>query len=121
MAVAEASLRISMLAISFGLMEVRAFWLSCPVDPIGLDTSWDAGFRMIPSTTYSGSLEPLKELVPRILMLTAPPGALVPVVTCTPAARPCSNLSKEVDWAACTSSILTEETEPVMSLFLTVP
>ena len=78
-----------MLAMSLGLRPSREFtdsslpelslpWLSI----LGLS---EVVIRM-PSTTYKGSLEPLREVTPRMRMETLPSGAPLELRTCTPAA-----------------------------------
>ncbi len=124
-AVAEASLRISIEAISCGEIEARgldAVIFELPDDvpePIGsLSVSVSIIF---PSTTYSGWLSPRRDDVPRIWMLTAPPGAELPVVTCTPAALPSSIWSNDIERALSSASGVTEVSDPVRSLFFIVP
>src|SRR3546814_967250 len=58
--------------------------------------------RGIPSTTTSGALEPLMELIPRTLTVAPPCGlSLFRFITCSPETRPCSSDSKlpEELWA----------------------
>ena len=98
MAVAEASLRISILAISCGLIP-RSPFDSSSISPL-MSEPVGASDMMIPSTTYSGSLDPLREVTPLILIDTPAPGAALFDTTSTPAAAPVSIWSSDVVLAA---------------------
>src|SRR5690606_37874899 len=74
-----------------------------------------------PSTTYKGSLLPLKEVVPRIRIDISPPGVPLGCMTDTPAALPC-NAWPTLTLGRCSrSSVETEETAVVTSPHLTEP
>ena len=77
MAVAEASFNTEKESISFGLIEDNT-----PLEPV--TPSFDIGK---PSIIIKGSLEPLMEAPPRILIWDPEPGAPL-VLTLTPAIRP---------------------------------
>ena len=111
MAVAEASLRTVKLSMSSGLMEESGS--DMPEMP-SLDTGR-------PSMTMSGSLEALMEEPPRTRMVAPEPGIPEPEVTTTPALLPRRRSAGEVMTPLLMSSPLTVETEPVRSLFFTVP
>ena len=64
---------------------------------------------------------PLKLLVPLILTLIPEPGAALFCITCTPDARPCKSWSTEFDWVATSSLTETDDIEPEISFFKTVP
>jgi len=74
-----------------------------------------------PSTTYSGSLFPVMEAVPRTRMEMPPPGVALAEVTCTPAAAPCSTWSSEATGVVRIASVFTELTAPVTSRRRSVP
>ena len=61
------------------------------------------------------------EFIPLILIVAPLPGAPEPCVTKTPAARPAKARSKEIEANLLKSSAFTVDTDPVKSLFLTVP
>ena len=85
--------------------------LRFPASPIGT-----------PSTTTSGELDPLMELMPRTRTVTPPSGLSFELsITVRPATRPWSNLSIDPDETCVTSEALTEATLPVRSLFFIVP
>ena len=111
MAVADASLRTVKLSMSSGLME--AIGSDMPEMP-SLDTGR-------PSITYSGVLEALMEEPPRMRTVAPEPGIPSPAVTTTPALLPRRRSVGEVTTPLLISSALTVETEPVRSLFFTVP
>ena len=111
MAVAEASFRTVKLSMSLGLMEESAS--ETPLMPVSE--------RGRPSTTTRGLLLAFREEPPRILMVLAEPGAPSPIVTTTPADLPWSRSDGDVTIPLLSWSAFTEEIEPVMSLFLTVP
>ena len=77
-AVADASLRISMEAISSGLRPIRPFTSSSipssPPPRVPTEISPEV-FMIIPSTTYKGCELELNELAPRMMTLTPPSGA----------------------------------------------
>ena len=104
MAVAEASLRISIDSISSGF---NTF-------PIEVSSGK-------PSTTYRGALLWVTELLPRITMLRSLPGWPSLLVACTPATRPARASSKFDTGAFCMSSTSTLATAPVRSLRVVVP
>ena len=99
MAVEEASFKISMEAISAGLISFKLPFISGN-----------------PSTTYNGSFPDCMEPAPRIRNMGDSPGALL-VNTATPGARPCNDSSGLFEVTAVISAALTEVTEPVRSLF----
>ncbi len=76
--------------------------------------------RGTPSTTIRGSLEALSDEPPRIRIVPEPSGP-PEVVTTTPGVCPTSISCTEVASPASISSGLTTATEPVASLFFTVP
>ena len=104
-ALADASLSTSILTISAGFICFRS-----PASPKGN-----------PSTTTRGALDPFNELPPRIRTVDDAPGSCDELTTCKPAARPCSKLSTELAGISCNLSIFTVATEPVRSLFFTLP
>lgn len=97
--------------MSLGLMEESAS--ETPLMPVSE--------RGRPSTTTRGLLLAFREEPPRILMVLAEPGAPSPIVTTTPADLPWSRSDGDVTIPLLSWSAFTEEIEPVMSLFLTVP
>ena len=111
MAVAEASFSTVKLSMSSGLMEDSGS--DMPEMP-SLETGR-------PSMTMSGSLEALMEEPPRIRMVAPAPGIPEPAVTTTPALLPRRRSAGVVMTPLLISSALTVETDPVRSLFLTVP
>ena len=119
MAVADASFNISIDSISFGLIADKAPMRGPSVTPV--DISPASLFTSMPSITYKGSLPALMDVVPLIRIEVSAPGLPDNCVTCTPAALPCSAWSKDVTGTALRSSAFTETTEPVRSLFFTVP
>ena len=124
MAVAEASFRISMEAMSFGLRPSREFTPSSEMLlslPLVIIVGVEAVVIRTPSTTYSGSLEPFSEVMPRMRMATLPSGTPELLRTWTPAAWPCRSWSRDLLPAASSSAMRTEVTEPVRSLRRTPP
>ena len=73
----------------------------------------------MPSTTYSGALEPVIELPPLMTISSAFPGVPSFEVTLTPAALPAKAWSKLTVAVLARSSTLILDTEPVKSFFLT--
>ncbi|MNI39268.1 hypothetical protein D3C73_934470 [compost metagenome] len=86
--------------------------LFCVCEPTGSAT---------PSTTYKGLLLVLIELNPLILMLVCPPGRPELVFTCTPEIRPANAWFNDDAGRSCSSVAFTTPTDPVKSVFLTVP
>ena len=80
-----------------------------------------ASFTGNPSITYRGSLFPTIEFVPLILILTGAPGEPLFALTCTPAALPDKACIRFADGTALISLLETEDIEPVISDFLTIP
>src|SRR5690606_1849074 len=74
-----------------------------------------------PSIMYSGLLEVLMELKPRILTLVCPPGRPEFVFTCTPGTRPAIAWFKDEGGRSCSCDARTEPTAPVRSDFLLEP
>ena len=74
-----------------------------------------------PSTTYRGSFEPLKEVVPRTLTVIPPPGAPVGCCTATPAALPWMACAAEMMGRFSSASSPMVDTAVVRSLRLTAP
>ena len=111
MAVADASFRTVKLSMSSGLMEESGS--DMPAMP-----SFETGR---PSMTMSGLWSALRDAVPRMRMVAPAPGIPEPAVTTTPALLPRSRSAGVVMTPLLSSSALTVETEPVRSLFLTVP
>ena len=103
MAVEEASFSTSIDWISEGLMPSR------PLE------------EMIPSITYKGSLLLLIEVVPRTRTFMPAPGTPLVAVTSTPGVRPWSIFSTRFTGWFLNCLVDTPETDPVKSLFLTVP
>ena len=104
MAAAEASFSTSIDSMSLGLIS---------------DKFPEKG---IPSKITKGLFDAVMEFVPRISIVFDDPSALEEFsVTCKPAATPwsiCSTLTLVFDSS---TSLFTETTEPVMSLFFCVP
>ena len=103
MAVDEASFSTSIDWMSLGFS---------PPNPLG---------DIMPSMTYSGSLLLLMEVVPRTRTFIPAPGNPLEAVTSTPAARPCSTSSTRRTGWFLNWRVLTPATDPVRSLFFTVP
>ncbi len=103
MAVAEASLRTSILLTSFGLISAR--------DPI----------KGIPSSTISGLLSPVSERSPRIRICIVAPGLVEVCDIATPAKRPCKACEILDDGMSRSLSPLIETTEPVTASFRCIP
>ncbi len=74
-----------------------------------------------PSITYSGSVLPLIDVVPRTRTEMPPPGALDACVTTTPAAVPWSSWSSDCTGAFSRAEVDTVATEPVTSARRRVP
>ena len=70
---------------------------------------------------YSGLQSALREAPPRMRTVAPEPGIPEPAVTTTPALLPRSMSAGDEMTPLLISSALTVETEPVRSLFLTVP
>ena len=102
MAVAEASFKISIEAISSGEISFR---LS----------------KGKPSTIIKGLFPPATETLPRITILEFPPGRASPRFTCTPAARPLNNSETFVVGSLLASSTSTLTTDPITLLFFWLP
>ena len=75
----------------------------------------------IPSSTTSGSLDPLRELAPLNLTLIPPSGSSVFLIILSPVLRPCNRSPTLFTGIDSIASVLIVETEPVRSLFLTEP
>src|SRR4051812_23364051 len=114
MAVAEASFSTSMLSMSLGLSDASGFDgteavarppLQEVLEQIPGDDASGSFSMGKPSITYSGSLLPVMEEVPRTRMVMPPPGVLDAVVTCTPAAAPCSTWSSEATGERCRAAV----------------
>ena len=103
MAVALASFKISMLAMSLGLMSLKL---------PGNGT---------PSRMMYGSVPAVIERTPRIWMLGAAPGTLEPDVTVTPATAPWMACATLATGSRSSRSCGTEVTEPVTSARFWVP
>ena len=75
-----------------------------------------------PSTTINGALLAVSEVLPLILILIGAPGS-PPLLDCitTPAARPWIACAASNTGKAFNSSAVTEDTAPVISLFLREP
>src|SRR5262249_28521190 len=74
-----------------------------------------------PSTTNRGSLLPLIEDVPLILIVTAAPGSPLEGVIVTPGVRPCISCSGVEITPLLKSFVDSAATDPVASLTLLVP
>ena len=72
-----------------------------------------------PSTTYSGELSCVTELLPRMTILISPPGIPSPEDTFTPATRPAKAWSKLATGAFNISSMFGLATDPVKSFLRT--
>ncbi|MNX79693.1 hypothetical protein D3C86_1113300 [compost metagenome] len=104
MAVADASLRISIDSMSCGLMKLLF------------------GFSIgKPSMTYKGELSCVTDPAPRMVMLMADPGCPSTELTFTPATRPAKASSKDRTGAFCIFSTGALATEPVTSALVVVP
>ena len=97
--------------MSLGFTEARGFPIPAPPSPV----------TGTPSMTIKGSLEAFKEAAPRILMVAEDPGWPVAGVMRSPETLPSNIWSGETTAPRFTSSALMATTEPVISLFLTVP
>ncbi len=104
MAVAEASLRMLKLSMSFGLIEFRAG-----------PSVWSMG---TPSITYSGLLLPSEDTPPRIFTVPASPGLPLGGTTFTPAVLPVISCSGEAMSPTLNSFSLTCSTAPVASFLV---
>ena len=111
MAVEEASFSTSTDTMSLGLMKSMALLNWSPVD-------WGSS---TPSTTYSGLLDELMELNPRILTVVRPPGRPELLLTCTPGILPAIIWLSEGAGRSISSASFTPDTDPVKSDLRTVP
>ena len=76
---------------------------------------------MTPSTMISGSFDAEIERVPRIRIEVVAPGSPVVAMMSAPAMRPWRAWSTETTGTSLMSLILTLATEPLSSVFFTVP
>ena len=76
---------------------------------------------MMPSMTYSGSLLLFMEVVPRTRTFAPAPGIPLDAVTSTPAVRPCKISGMFFTGWSLKLRAPMVDTEPVRSLFFTVP
>src|SRR5690606_8079310 len=74
-----------------------------------------------PSTTYKGSFPAESDLRPRISILELPPGAALPIVTCTPGAAPRNISLILVVGILLICSVVTDDMAPVISLRFCTP
>src|SRR5512133_2480874 len=121
-AVAEASLRMSIFAMSLELMKfigLRA--LELPIFGRSPSAVVLPPERGTPSTTIRGSLPALTEELPRIRIEELAPGSPLLFVTITPAALPWINCEALLIAPLLNSSDLMLFTDPVISFFRTVP
>ena len=111
MAVAEASLRTEKVSMSFGFTDASGSPMPAPPSPV----------TGTPSMTMSGSLFALSEAAPRIRIVEEEPGCPDGGVTSRPETLPTRAWPGVVMAPRFTSSLLIATTDPVMSLFFTVP
>ena len=125
MAVADASLRISMLTISAGLMVARGEiveTLPLPRPPRPKSAAeFPPPWTMTPSMTYRGSALALTVAWPRTRMDEDEPGAPEVWTAVTPAARHCRDWSRFVMMEPFRSSSFIETEAPERSLLFIVP
>ena len=126
MAVAEASLSISIDTMSLGLMVDRGETVDTLPLPSASPSPKEEPLAPLPciitpSITYSGSALALMVACPRTRMLDDVPGAPDVLMAVTPAARPCKVWSKDVtiEPRSFFSSIVTDA--PDTSLFFITP
>ncbi len=110
-AVAEASFRMVMLSMFSGEIRPRAL-----LEPFTVLPSMGT-----PSTTIRGALLAASDAPPRMRMLAPPAGLPPSVVTTTPGLAPTSRSWAVEARPASISSGFTTATEPVASLFFTMP
>src|SRR6478752_6748737 len=118
MAVADASFKIFIDSMSFGLIK-----LSGSGDPAieGVPSRFLFGANGTPSTTINGSLLAFSEAPPRIRIVLPEPGAPPLDVICTPATFPAISCSGVVIDPLLKSFAVIAVTAPVRSFFLLVP
>ena len=121
MAAAEASFRISIDAMSFGLMKLRGLPPGIPPRAFPRPGRALPPSRGTPSTTKSGWLLERIDALPRTLTVVAPPGAPELLTTWTPATLPWINWSAPVSTPLLKSLAFTCATAPVRSFLRAEP